>query len=187
MTVAAGPPTLSCDANAPPPSELPWPETAQCEGLDTWPQAWAQLELDAIARIDATRADGADCGEQGKLGRAPALVRRPELDCAARAHALDMAERDYFGRLDPDGVDERARVDAAGYAPVTLTQHIAAGPRDAAELVDQTWLPRPVPCASLVSEANTEIGLGHVGDVVDEAGHASPRWVVLLAGPGDDG
>lgn len=161
--------------------ELAWPSTEQCEGLDQWPEAWAELERDALDRIAVARSEGVDCGERGKFGRAPAPVRHPALDCAARVHALDMVEREFFGRFDPDGVDERTRVEAAGHAPEWLAQHIAAGPRDGTELVDRTWLPRPVPCADLVSETTTEIGIAHVGDVVEEDGELGTRWVVVLA------
>lgn len=156
-----------------------WPSTDACDGLDEWPQAWAQREEEALERIDALRTEGADCGERGKWGPAPALRRRAALDCAARSHALDMATQGYFGRLDPQGADEHDRAAAAGYTAMVV-QHLAAGPRDAAALIDETWLPRPVPCESLVSDASSEVGIGHVGDVDDELG---TYWVLVLASP----
>ncbi|MCA9649729.1 MAG: hypothetical protein H6712_34260 [Myxococcales bacterium] len=177
---------LACDPKPNDPPEAPWPSTPQCEGLDEWPVEWAELERDALALVDAARDEGADCGVRGKLGHAPALMRSPALHCAARFHALDMAEQGYFGRFDPDGVDERARVEAAGESPAWVTQHLASGPRDAQELVERTWLPRPIPCADLVSETSTEVGLGHVGEVVDEDGNETTLWVVVLAGPGEE-
>lgn len=157
-----------------------WPATEACEGLDEWPPAFAALEDDALARIDARRAEGADCGERGKWGPAPALRRRTALDCAARFHALDMATQGYFGRQDPDDRDEADRVEAAGYAAAKLVEHLAAGPRDAEELVDRTWAPRAVPCESMADPSLTEVGIGYVGDVDDELG---TYWVLLLASP----
>lgn len=157
-----------------------WPEAAACERLDEWPPAFAALEDEALARIDARRAEGADCGERGKWGPAPALRRRSALDCAARSHALDMATQGYFGRLDADDRDEADRVEAAGYAAAELVEHLAAGPRDAEELVDRTWAPRAVPCESMADPALTEVGIGTVGDVDDELG---TYWVLLLARP----
>ena len=157
-----------------------WPRTEACEGLDEWPEAFAALETEALAEIDRRRAEGADCGERGKWGPAPALRRRTALDCAARAHALDMATQGYFGRLDSDGEGEAERVEAAGYAAAVLVQHLAAGPRDAEELVEGTWAPRPVPCQSMADAALGEVGIGHVGDVDDELG---TYWVLLLASP----
>ncbi len=171
----------ACDDAPPEPSPAePWPRAEACEGLDAWPDAFAELEAAALARIGERRAEGSDCGERGKWGPAPPLRRRAALDCAARAHSLDMAERGYVGRLDPDGVDEVARVEATGYASAALVQHVAAGPRDALELVDRTFGPRAVPCASMADAALTEAGIGHVGDVDDALG---AYWVLLLASP----
>lgn len=189
MMLAAA--SMACETAASPEPEEAWPSTAACEGLDAWPEAFAELEAAALARIDARRAEGADCGERGKWGPAPALRRRTALDCAARAHALDMAERGYFGRLDPEGNGEAERVEAAGYAAAVLVQHLAAGPRDAEELVDQTWGPRAVPCQSMADPSLTEVGLGHMGDVdvPDETNDATNEeafatyWVLLLARP----
>ncbi|MCA9710015.1 MAG: hypothetical protein KDK70_29520 [Myxococcales bacterium] len=158
----------------------PWPRTEQCEGLETWPAEWAALEQEALEHIESWRDQGADCGTQGKLTPAPPLARRSALDCAARFHAQDMAERQYLGRFDLEGRDEAARVEAAGGVASVLVQHLAAGPSDAETLIERTWLPRPVPCANLLSSTSTEIGLGYVGDVDDKYG---TRWVVVLATP----
>jgi hypothetical protein len=162
------------------PAPEAWPRTEACEGLDAWPEAYAELEAEALARIDARRAEGVDCGERGKWGPAKPLRRRAALDCAARAHALDMATEGYFGRLDADGRGEAERVEAAGYAAAVLVQHLAAGPRDGAELVDRTWGPRPVPCESMADPMLEEVGIGHVGEVDDDFGS---YWVLLLASP----
>lgn len=162
------------------PAPEAWPRAEACEGLDAWPEAHAELEAQALERIGERRAEGADCGERGKWGPAAPLVRRTALDCAARAHALDMATEGYFGRLDPEGRGEAERVEATGYAAAVLVQHLAAGPRDAAELVDRTWGPRPVPCESMADPALVEVGIGHVGDVDDDFG---TYWVLLLASP----
>jgi uncharacterized protein YkwD len=184
--------TAACEpASAGPEPGQAWPSAAACEGLDAWPEAFAEHEAAALARIDARRAEGADCGERGKWGPAPALRRRTALDCAARAHALDMAERGYFGRLDPDGRSEADRVEAAGYAAAVLVQHLAAGPRDAEALVERTWGPRPVPCSSMADPALTEVGLGYFGDAdvpptteaASDDGAFATYWVLLLAHP----
>jgi len=188
LAVSLASATFGCAESPAAPDEAePWPSEEACEGLDDWPEAFAELEAAALARIDARRAEGSDCGERGKWGPAPALRRRTALDCAARAHALDMAERGYFGRLDPEGNDEADRVAATGYAAAVLVQHLAAGPRDAEELVDRTWGPRAVPCESMADPGLTEVGLGHVGDVdVPEGAEGDAfgtYWVLLLASP----
>lgn len=168
----------ACEPPPEPVAEPPWPSTEACEGLDDWPDDWAALEHDAVVRIDAVRQHGADCGVRGKLGPAHALVRRPALDCAARLHAQDMATEGYQRQIDGDGHDVRWRVEAAGATPAVVIQHIAAGPRSAEELVDQTWLPRAIPCESLGSSEVDEIGLGVVADVDDPF---ETYWVLVLA------
>ncbi len=168
---------------AEPVDEEPWPRTAACEGLDEWPVEWAELERDALRHIEALRHEGADCGPRGKWGPAAPLRRRTALDCAARSHALDMASEGEVSRLDGEGAGEHARAEAAGYSASVLVQHLAAGPRDGAMLIEDTWLPRPVPCESLVTSELSELGLGHVGDVDDELG---TYWVLLLARPEPD-
>lgn len=177
----------ACDrAPTSPEASEPWPRTEACEGLDEWPDAWTEHEHAVLEHLDELRSEGIDCGERGKLGSAPPLRRRTALDCAARSHAQDMVDQDYLGRFDPEGASERERVEAAGYSPSVLVQHIAAGPRDAAELLDLTWLPRPVPCSDLATPALTEIGIGYVGEVDGEPDEEWPtHWVVVLAGPDD--
>jgi hypothetical protein len=44
-----------------------------------------------------------------------AMRWHPTLHAVARAHACDMAERDFFGHTDPDGVGPNLRARAAGY------------------------------------------------------------------------
>ncbi len=177
-----------CDPAPPVDDPLPWPSAEGCADLEQWPAASLDLERQVLQRIDDTRILGGDCGERGKPGPAPALVRVPSLDCAARFHARDMVEREYFGRLDPDGVDEHARVEATGYLADVVVQHIAQGPRDAAELVERTWLPRPVPCSNLLSEQLLEVGLAHrqapAGDD-PQTEPATEHWVIVLAAPHD--
>ncbi|MCH9680478.1 MAG: hypothetical protein K0V04_03510 [Deltaproteobacteria bacterium] len=168
-------------------ADAPWPSASLCADVEAWPDASASLEDALLRRIDAARSNGGDCGERGKPAPAPALLRRPALDCAARAHASDMVAQRYFGRLDPDGVDEYARVEQTEYEAALVVQHIARGPRDAEELLDQTWLPRPVQCSSVLSEDLEEVGLAYIdappGEDPDED-PGGPHWVVVLATPG---
>jgi len=180
MSFASSIAMAGCDTEPTEPAVDPWPSTEQCEGLEAWPSASAQLERDVLRRIEALRDEGTDCGERGKYGPASTLVRRTALDCAARTHAQDLAMLGDAQRIGTDGRDERERVEAAGYSATLVLQHVAAGPRDAEELVDRTWLPRPVPCSSLSSDEVTEIGLGHVARSDDDFEN---YWVVLLAAP----
>ncbi len=169
-----------CDPEPTEPAADPWPSAEQCADLEAWPSASAELERDVLRHIESLRDDGTDCADRGKFGPAPTLVRRAALDCAARVHAQDLATLGEARRIGSDGRDERERVEAAGYSATVVLQHVAAGPRDAQELVEQTWLPRPVPCSSLSSDEVTEIGLGHVAQSDDDFEN---YWVLVLAAP----
>lgn len=172
----------ACDPDpAPDASPEAWPSALACEGLDDWPDAWSQLEADAVQRIDEVRGQVTECGDEGKFVRTPTLRRRTALDCAARAHARDMAQQQYVGRYDQAGRDEDDRAADAGYSATEIVQHIAAGPITAEELIDDLWLSRDPTCADLVTEQHTELGLGYVGDIDDEFG---TYWVVVLSQTG---
>lgn len=170
--VACGP------ASSPDPPDA-WPATAACEGLDDWRATWAEAEADVLGGIAAARDEGIDCGSGGKHFLSPRLQRRAALDCAARVHALDMAVQQYVGRYDPEGRSEVERAQAADYSAASFAQHLAAGPDDSGDLLD-LWWSRPQICADLASDAFTEVGLAHVGEVDDEFGE---YWVVVLAQP----
>ncbi|MFL1905341.1 CAP domain-containing protein [Streptomyces tauricus] len=66
----------------------------------------------------------------------PAVVLDRRLTAAARAHAADMAARGRLGSEGADGLSVHQRVTAAGYAYLTVGEHLVSGPRDAAEFVE---------------------------------------------------
>jgi uncharacterized protein YkwD len=157
------------------------PDLEACDVAQAWSRAWTEREAEALARIDAARSRGSDCGDAGKLPVAPRLRVDGALVCAARVHALSMASRGFTGHVDPDGVDPHMRADAAGYEG-TIVEHWAAGPDDARALVDALWLRSPPHCADLVTRDFVDVGIGHVGDV---EGEHDRYWVVVLGAPQD--
>ncbi|PSM40662.1 stress protein [Streptomyces dioscori] len=66
----------------------------------------------------------------------PAVVLDSRLTAAARAHAADMAARGRLGSEGADGLSVHQRVTSAGYAYLTVGEHLVSGPRDAAEFVE---------------------------------------------------
>lgn len=66
----------------------------------------------------------------------PAVVLDPRLSTAARAHAEAMAARGRLGIESPAGTSVFHRIAAAGYAPLTIAEHLVSGPRTAAEFMD---------------------------------------------------
>ncbi|MEU1529134.1 CAP domain-containing protein [Streptomyces fagopyri] len=97
---------------------------------------------------------------------------------AARAHACDMAARGLLGSRSADGTSVHQRVTAAGYAYLTVGEHLVSGPRTPGEFVEYC-LTGERSRATLYDRAYTHTGLAYVAD---------PRsgdlyWTALWARP----
>lgn len=86
-----------------------------------------------------------------KQGR-PRLVHDSYLHLVARAKALDMAKRDYFGHVDPDGIGANHRLKMTGYGlpdyyaqqrDVTNIEALAAGDRHTPKVAFAAWMNSP--------------------------------------------
>ncbi|MFI9248445.1 CAP domain-containing protein [Streptomyces sp. NPDC053069] len=66
----------------------------------------------------------------------PAVALDPRLASAARSHARAMADAGRLGGEGRDGVSVHQRITAAGYAYVTVGEHLVSGPRTPAGFVD---------------------------------------------------
>jgi len=157
------------------------PEVALCDDVRDWPAAWERDELAAIERIDAHRERGADCGTKGRGSSAPALRRSGALTCAARAHAVAMAEQAHVGHTTPDEIDTTSRVDAVEYEGAVI-EHFAAGPQTAEEVVEGVWRVSDAHCIDLLAPDHIDVGVGFVGDTMEGTPYAT-YWVVLLGDP----
>lgn len=89
-----------------------------------------RLGLDFTASLTAA--------EIARLVPSEPLALSPQLTVAARAHSLDMANRDFFDHVNPDGLNPTQRVQAAGYAG-TAGENIAAG-YTSIDAVHRAWL-----------------------------------------------
>ncbi|WP_393101650.1 CAP domain-containing protein [Streptomyces sp. LN325] len=97
---------------------------------------------------------------------------------AARAHASDMAARGLLSSQGADGTSVYQRVTAAGYAYLTVGEHLVSGPRTPGEFVEYC-LTTERSRATLYDRAYTQAGLAYV---------AHPRfgdlyWTALWARP----
>ena len=86
---------------------------------------------------------------------------------AARRHARDMAERDYFAHESPDGTGPHRRIVRAGYRRPRLTgENLAEGEAEAgapSSIVDG-WMHSPGHRANILRRGFTEIGIGIATD-----------------------
>ncbi|MDQ1042868.1 CAP domain-containing protein [Streptomyces sp. V4I2] len=109
---------------------------------------------------------------------APPVALDARLAAAARAHASAMASAGRLGVEGADGVSVHQRVTAAGYAYVTVGEHLVSGPRTPAEFVAYC-LRTEQPRRTLHNRAFTHTGLGYVTD----SRSGDTFWTALWARP----
>jgi hypothetical protein len=94
-------------------------DDSDCDDLcvveDTWPTAWIAYEHALLLATNAVRVRGATCGDTYYPPVLPLTVSTRVRE-AARGHALEMAEHDYFDHLGRDGSTFDVRMTRAGYA-----------------------------------------------------------------------
>lgn len=154
------------------PPAAPWPAPAPVPapvGIGG-PSEWAAFEDEVLSRTNQVRATGATCGGE-ELAPAAPLVTHPALRAAARDHSRDMAERNYFAHVTPDGVQPSARATAAGYPSTFVGENIAAGQTTPANVLS-AWINSPGHCANLMDPRYRYLGVGYFLDGGgDQFGH----------------
>lgn len=151
--------TGAADTGLPPPVDVP--DNAYCAPVGAWDPAWAQLELDVLTLVNQVRAQGADCHGKGMFGPTGPLKMDPALRCAARKHSADMAARNFFDHVNPDGESPWDRMAQAGYGDYTNAgENIAAGSADAQGTMNQ-WMGSDGHCANIMSPDFTDMGVGY--------------------------
>ncbi|HVY44353.1 MAG TPA: CAP domain-containing protein [Minicystis sp.] len=128
-------------------------------GAGDWPSNWAQLEAQVLAETNVRRARGATCGSQS-FGPAGPLAPNAALQQAARAHSKDMATRNYFDHVSPEGVNPEQRTRAAGFKGSGMGENIAAGDRTAAAVVNG-WMNSPGHCVNIMDPHYKSLGVGY--------------------------
>ncbi len=108
----------------------------------------------------------------------PPVSLDARLAAAARAHAAAMASAGRLGVQGADGVSVHQRVTAAGYAYVTIGEHLVSGPRTPAEFVAYC-LRTEQPRRTVHDPAFTHAGLAYVTD----ARSGDTYWTALWARP----
>jgi uncharacterized protein YkwD len=151
------------------------PASAQVTVAGRSPDAVAARVLDLVNKA---RSEGRRCGREAFAPTAPLAAAAP-LEAAARAHARDMATREYFAHKAQDGSEPRDRVRAAGYAARLSGENIAFGPESAEEVVSG-WLASPGHCANIMDARFRHTGIGVASG--RRAGHL--YWVQTFGAPG---
>lgn len=152
-----------------------------CEDVATWESDWVAWEDDLVRELNAARAQPLACGDEAQM-RQRALAVVPELVCAARVQARELAEVGELTHAGPAG-NYVSRSAAAGYAGVPTAELLAidvnAPPRVAAR-----WIAEAESCRALLGPPasaaesrpfSDEVGVGLYRDA-DEI----PHWVVAL-------
>lgn len=175
----AGTPTPTPDAGPPPSSQDAGtasgdvPSSAYCSPIAGWQPAWATLENEVLRLTNEYRRTPRKCGTV-MYGSAPALTTSPALRCAARLHAKDMQDRNYFDHTTlGSGQTFDQRITAAGYSWRTAGENIAFGYRTA-QLVVDGWIASPGHCQNLMNPAFTQLGVGF---------YDQNRWVQDFGAP----
>ena len=96
--------------------------------------------------------------------------RNPTLDSVARAHAQDMAARDFFSHTGSNGSNVAQRVKRAGYRWCFVAENISKGYTSQNAAIE-SWRASPGHYRNLVSPKSREFGLANAGKY----------WVMVLA------
>lgn len=161
------------DENTPPDGPEP-PMLGDCDAVADWPAQWIAIERQVLDLVNQQRSQGADCGSEGVFGPAEPLEQNALLDCVARAHSLDMFERDYFDHTNPDGEQPWDRMAEAGYRYAQAGENIAAGSSTADGVMEQ-WMGSDGHCANIMNPGFVHIGIGFHGD--------SRLWTQVFGAP----
>jgi uncharacterized protein YkwD len=153
---------IACTACTPdepePPPEVP--DIEYCEAVRDWEPAWVAFEDEVVVLLNERRAEGAVCIDD-MLDPAGPLRMDPALRCAARKHARDMAEQDYFSNVDPDEVDLFMRAELAEYEGMVLDQNIGAAHSTPEQLVTAVMGNTEL-CIHVMAPEADEIGVGYL-------------------------
>lgn len=132
-----------------------------CETPLQWSAQDMEREEEILVLVNKARARGANCGFRGSFEAAKPLTMNPKLRCAARLHAVDMNDRDYFDHRSPEGEGPRDRIKKAGYEKARAWgENIAAG-RGTPEGTMRQWMESDGHCANIMNPKFTEIGVGY--------------------------
>ncbi|GAB2789401.1 CAP domain-containing protein [Streptomyces chlorus] len=152
----------------------------------------AEPGVAGVAGVPAAAAPSAVPDPAGYLGPvnsaraeagSPPIALDARLMSAARAHAEAMAAQRHLAVESRDGVSVHQRVVAAGYAYLTVGEHLVSGPRTPAEFVAHCLRNEPSR-RTLHGPAFTHAGLAYAGDGPAGDVYWTALWAVPLTPAG---
>ncbi len=117
-------------------------------------------QADMLRAINDARAQARTCGPAAKPAVA-SISWNSELFTAAALHSQDMAQREYFAHINPEGITPGERANLAGYGYSNLGENIAAGQTSIAQVM-QGWLDSKDHCNAIMNGAYTEVAVACV-------------------------
>jgi uncharacterized protein YkwD len=124
--------------------------------------------IQLVDKINLLRQSGCNCGAEYMPPVSPLLVNA-SLQTAAVAHAKDMAQKNYFDHLSPEGGTPEERVVNVGYSGEFRSENLAKGYSRADEVVT-AWKNSVSHCKAMMDAKSKEGG----------AGTAQNYWVVTF-------
>ncbi|UQA97034.1 sigma-70 family RNA polymerase sigma factor [Streptomyces halobius] len=147
-TTTPSPPAPSASPATPPPTTAP-PTTSPPPTRTAPASRPPSLEQQVTRLVNAQRE---------RNGCRPVQVDA-KLHTAAQRHADDMAARDYYQHVSPDGAGPDARISAAGYAWSRWGENLHKGPTTAARVMAD-WMSDAAHRDNILDCAFTHIGVG---------------------------
>ncbi|WP_025144036.1 CAP domain-containing protein [Pedobacter jeongneungensis] len=124
-----------------------------------------------IDKINALRQSGCNCGTT-YMPPVPNLVSNKQLQDAALAHAKDMAQRNYFDHLSPEGSTPEERALNTGYTGDFRAENLAKGYSQADQVI-AAWKNSVSHCLAMMDAKSKQAGVGM----------AQNYWVVTFGSP----
>jgi uncharacterized protein YkwD len=124
-----------------------------------------RFKQEFLSQINQIRRKGCNCGIT-YFPPAQPLTWNDDLEFAARGHALDMSERNYFSHTSKDGRSMSDRVIDAGYnykgyKTFAVGENIAQGQMSISEVMNG-WLHSEGHCRNLMNPAFKEVGIAEI-------------------------
>lgn len=136
------------------------------------------IRKNMVTLVNRARSTKRRCGS--KACPAVRLIKwNPRLAEAARNHAGNMADHDFFSHSGSNQSSVAGRVDSAGYAWRSVGENIYAG-KESSEEVVAGWLNSTGHCRNIMSPKFAEIGAACVSNPDSRYG---TYWTLVLAAP----